>query len=319
MSNDIPLVIQKLQKHIKQHNQQIVDDILKYGKKIEEQLDNKRGGREVVLESSWQTLYNYFEAAEQMDTWISKLVTRDQLDGIHDFQTKTLHFIDGFWYKILIQIYKEKYIDPVGNTVEYHKKVDDDKIQRGFYPGSDPDGIYEFIHLILFVTNDTKLIEDWRKLHSHSWDLRNMWKDFLLQPASTHINEIDQDVSLIEEMLNFTSPVVQINTGGYGMNRGIVPLQKNGQLFDLRSIFCEYSKTPSKQITFSVLISHPMENDKIINLYYRRDDGKLSFITLKLHMNLLERAIWHSFDYCFIHKKEEKHPLVQNFIKEYYS
>ena len=316
MSKDIPLIIENLQKHIEKHNQKIVDDILKYGKNIKEQLDNNERGREVSLEPSWESLYDYFEAARQLDTWISKLVTGEKLDGIHEFQTKTLDFINGEWYKILIQVYKEKNIDPVSNPVDYHKKVNDSKIEKGHYYGNLPDGIYEFIYLILFVTNDTKLIEDWRKLHSHSWELRNMWIEFLSDPKV--INVLDDDQDLFDKMLNFTSPEVQINTGGYGFNKIIVPLQEDGQPFDLESIFQKDSDTPTKGMKFSGLLSRLKENDNPIVLYYRQDDGILSEIALNKDMRLLERAFWHSFDYCFIRKKEAENQLVQDFIKRYY-
>jgi hypothetical protein len=39
---------------------------------------------------------------------------------------------------------------------------------------------------------------------------------------------------------------------------------------------------------------------------------------VKLKSSILDSAIWHSFDHCFIRKERYNHPVVRDFIKTNY-
>jgi hypothetical protein len=288
----------------------ICDDIVKHGSKIDEQIQNQENWNIPHVEPEYQELFNYFSRA--LDTVFKNQISgnREQLsEFVKTAKQETLHYIDLDWYDILIEIYSRKNIDPVdGNALEYHKQQDEYRIQNGnFFV----EYIYELIYIIIYTKKENKILENWEKIHKHSWDLRNLWKVYIRN--NCHILKKKTDNIIFCKITDHELPPISINLGGWGNNLIITPMNEKLEPFKLNHFI------PKNVYNLDSLINHEVEQAIRETLCFRKDGKNISRHSFIFNQKLLDRAIWNAFDFNFIRKPEHNHKMKEDFLKKNYS
>lgn len=288
---------------------EICDEIITHGSKIYEQIRNQQNGKIPHVEPEYQELFNYFSRAEDTVFKNKLWVNREQLsEFVKTAKQETLHYISQDWYDILIEIYSQKKIDPVdGNGLDYYKQRDEEYIQNGnFYVRY----IYELIYIIIYTNKENKILENWGKIHKHSWGLRNLWKEYI--DNNCHILVEETKNNIFHEIINHELPAVEINLGGWGYNSSITPQNDKLKPFKLEDFI------PEDVNNLDSLLNHKVQQPNQHTLYFIRDEKKFS-AKFTFNQKLLERTIWNAFDYCFIRKPNHNRKMKKDFLKKNYS